>query len=234
MNPPKTTLWISPEILSKLMYYAWSVDAEVGGYGRLSFDEEENDIFIEDVFIVKQEVCQTECTLSKEGLSELFEEFIANGEEDKIGEVTLWWHSHKDMAAFFSGTDDECMRTWPGKYVVSLVINRKMEMKASLMTKTPLLIVGDIDVRIDWLDVPNREKIEEDIEKKVIETKTVIPIKNKQQELMYNYAFNTAEGKSFHDMTDDEWAKVEKELDKAEDKFWEKYVDEYLEEDFKM
>ena len=174
MQTPKTTLWIPPRILSELMFYAWKVDAEVGGYGKLSFDEKENDILIEEIFLVKQEVHQTECNLKADGTAALYQELIDNGEPEKIGEITLWWHSHKNMGASFSTIDDDMMRTWPGSYLVSLVVNRDGKMSAQLMSKSPLLVVGDIDVAINWFDVAEAEAWSADVEKKVSKAQPVV------------------------------------------------------------
>jgi proteasome lid subunit RPN8/RPN11 len=205
MQIPTTTLWIPPDIHAELMYYAWKVDAEVGGLGRLVFDQENNDIFVEELYLIEQEVHQTECTLSAEGTAKLYEELIANDEADKIGQLSLWWHSHKNMQAKFSTTDDECMRTWPGQYVVSLVVNRKGEMTASLTTKSPILVVGEIDVEVNLLYPYNVDFLEKDVEAKVSIVKpkyNTTPIKKKQEQL-------TSETKKTHNMTDAEWVDEE-------------------------
>jgi proteasome lid subunit RPN8/RPN11 len=184
MQTPKTTLWIPPRIYSELMFYAYKVDAEVGGYGRLSFDEKENDIIVEEIFLVQQEVHQTECNLKAEGTAALYQELIDKGEPEKIGEITFWWHSHKNMGASFSTIDDDMMRTWPGSYLVSLVINRDGKMSAQLMSKSPLLVVGDIDIAINWFDVPEAEEWAAEVEKKVAKAK---PIAVPQQQQIARY-----------------------------------------------
>lgn len=239
MQTPKTTLWIPPHIYSQLMFYAWKVDAEVGGYGRLSFDTKENDIFVHELFLVKQEVHQTECNLKADGTATLYQELIDKGEPEKIGEVSLWWHSHKNMAASFSSVDDELMRTWPGSYLVSLVINRDGSMSATLTTKTPLLVIGKIDVEVDWFDVAEAESWTAELEKKVtkappIQTAIVKPVQQqipnwtKANEATargrwdsdwddeYNDWFTrVGEKHGFHSMSEEEWKK-QQELEEAE------------------
>lgn len=240
MQTPKTTLWIPPAIYNELMFYAWSIDAEVGGYGRLQFDTEENNIHVLELFLVKQEVHQTECNLKADGTAALYQELIDKGEPEKLGELTFWWHSHKDMGASFSAIDDELMRTWPGSYLVSLVINRDGKMSAQLMSKSPLLVVGDIAVGINWFDVENAEEWKAELEKKV--TKAA-PIPVPAQQSMASYwqgnrqgvnqgtprtGYNQYSGydwddeykdwckaqkksSGFHDMTEEEWKKAQAE-----------------------
>lgn len=241
MQTPKTTLWIPPHIYSELMFYAWSVDAEVGGYGRLSFDNEKNDILVHEIFLVKQEVHQTECNLKAEGTASLYQELIDKGEPEKLGDISLWWHSHKNMVASFSTIDDELMRTWPGNYLVSLVLNRDGKMSAQLMTKTPLLVVGDIGVGVNWFDVENAEKWGDDIKKKITKISPV-PIKpnlqckqkSKQNSseitdyygwggIYKNWRNNGKKSSSVHDMTEDEWEDMQ--VDE-----WQQLLEEYEDE----
>jgi proteasome lid subunit RPN8/RPN11 len=210
------------------MFYAWSVDAEVGGYGRVIFVQEKNDIHIEELFLVKQEVHQTECNLKAEGTAALYQELIDKGEPKKVDELTLWWHSHKNMGASFSTIDDELMRTWPGSYLVSLVVNRDGKMSAQLMSKSPLLVVGDISVGINWFDVPEAKKWEAEIEKKVTKTKPVqyIPQQNTKK---VGANKGTNNNKHIMTMTDEEWNSYQIEEDErviAEIAEWQKLIDE--------
>lgn len=228
MNIPKTTLWLPPDILSELMFYVWSVKDEVGGLGLLSFDEKENDIFVQELYLIEQTVHSTETDVLAKGIDQLYQDLIAKGEDDKVQFINFWWHSHVDMGASFSSIDDECMRTWPGKYLVSLVINKRSEMKAMLMTRTPVLICGDIDVKVNWLDVYDRDVLEADIEAKV-KTKpksTAVVYSGGNGKEIQNNGFNIYEQRfgwdsynnnnektSVHDLTEDEWKKVQDESD---------------------
>lgn len=213
MNIPKTTLWIPPDILSELMFYVWSVKDEVGGLGLLSFDEKENDIFVQELYLIEQTVHSTETDVLAKGIDQLYQDLITKGEDDKVQFINFWWHSHVDMGASFSAIDDECMRTWPGKYLVSLVINRRSEMKAMLMTRTPVLICGDIDVKVNWLDVYDREKLETDIAAKVKtkpKTTTIVCSGGKQEQgFSWDSCNKDNEKTSVHDLTEDEWKKVQ-------------------------
>jgi hypothetical protein len=226
MDIPKTTLWIPPEILQELMYYVKVVDTEIGGLGLLGFDEKNNDIFIKELYLVEQTAHQTETDLLSKGIDQLYQDFIAKGEDEKVGLTNLWWHSHVDMPSSFSTTDDETMRTWNGKYLISLVINKRSEMKAMLMSKVPVLVCGNIDVKIDWLNVKNADKLEAEVKEKIKETpkKELVAYKGTmiQKDSLFSWY---GKQKSLHDMTDTEWKKAETDLD---DEFEEMSDDETM------
>ena len=168
------------------MYYAWAVDAEVGGLGYIQFDQKENDIFVKELYLLDQEVHASECTLDKKSIQVLSQELLAANEKEKFSNMNFWWHSHKDMGAFFSGTDDSTMRDWDGKYLVALVINRKGELKARLMSRIEVglpfpqsdLLIKDIDVRIDWCSIANADDLQEAIDTKV--RRWTPPVQNQQ------------------------------------------------------
>lgn len=215
MKAPNTTLWIPPHIYAQLMFYAFAVDAEVGGYGTVFFDEKENDITVGELFLVKQEVHQTECNLTAEGTGELYQELIDKGEASKLDDLAFWWHSHKNMQASFSTIDDDLMRNWTGNYLVSLVINRDGNMSAQLMSKTPLLVVGDIDVEVNWFDIPEYEDWMKEVKEKVVKT-VYAPKKAEQKNPQYNWKDEECakwSGHGFQSMTVEEWEKYEAEQD---------------------
>jgi hypothetical protein len=150
------------------MYYAWKVDAEVGGMGILEFNSPDpNDIYVKEVFLVEQTVHGTECNLSSEGMFNKYAGFIQGGDDYRATHMQLWWHSHYTMAPGHSSTDFATMKDWDAEYLVSLIINRKGELKAKLMTKVPVMVIGDIDVSINWFDIPENVVCEEDVKELV-------------------------------------------------------------------
>lgn len=159
-----TTLWLPPAVYSQLMYYAWKVDAEVGGMGILEFNSPDpNDIYVKEVFLVEQTVHGTECNLSSEGMFNKYAGFIQGGDDYRATHMQLWWHSHYTMSPGHSTTDFATMKDWDAEYLVSLIINRKGELKAKLMTKVPVMVIGDIDVSINWFDIANGTECETEV-----------------------------------------------------------------------
>lgn len=164
---PDTALYISPYILQKIMFYSMKVNSEIGALGTVEFDTKNNTIFVNDLYLLEQEVSAAECTLASKSIASLMDELIQKGEEDKLGKLNFWWHSHHTMKAFFSTIDDTTIKEWPGQYLISLVTNRKMEMEACVMSRVPITTVGVVDVFIDWLDVYDYEEMSEEVTKKI-------------------------------------------------------------------
>jgi len=163
---------------------------------------------------------------------------MAENRDDEINSISLWWHSHKTMSTFFSNTDDKTIEGWPGDYLVALVINRKGELKAQVMTRTPVQTVVDIDVVINYFDDAEYPKWKKNAEDKVTIVKYTpgpkkepnsTPVqsqkygpnyKHKGYSQMYDDAYDDWEvgksiskPKSFHEMTDEEFAKAMEEID---------------------
>lgn len=229
MKAPSTTLWIPPHIYAQLMFYAFAVDAEVGGYGTVFFDEKENDISVGEIFLVNQEVHQTECNLKAEGTAALYQELIDNGEAEKINDIAFWWHSHKNMPASFSSIDDDLMRNWTADYLVSLVINRDGKMSAQLMSKTPLLVVGDIDVEVNWFDTSEYDDWMKEVKEKVKKATPKVVAGTQSKNPQYSWAdkeHTKWAGNGFHSMTIEEWEKYEE----AQNAEFELEVQKWMEE----
>lgn len=171
----KPVLYLAPQIVAELMYIANSVNNEVGGLGLLSFDTEDRSVFVDELFLLDQEVSGAECTLSAKGIALLYDELIRNKEGHLVQDINFWWHSHHTMGVGWSGTDDTTMKEWPGKYLVALVINVRGDMKARLVQhvevgppfNTSELQMTDLEIKIDWKDVWNAEELDEEIKKNV-------------------------------------------------------------------
>jgi hypothetical protein len=251
MAVAKPTLWIKPSIWAELQFYAWNVDGEVGGLGRITADKENNNFFVEELYLIEQKVDDSECTLTSKDTDRLFQELLEAGKIDEFDQTKFWWHSHKHIPANFSGTDDKYMSEWVGEYLVSLVVNRDGKCSATLTTTYPVLASSEIDVEIDFA-VPNPEELLADIKAKVSKVPIVkatdkINTKGKKIESPYQgvYGWSYYEGfggngnKKVHDLTDaeweeketreesgyddDEWAAIQKQLDEEEAEFWEEY-----------
>jgi hypothetical protein len=173
----KPVLYLAPQIVAELMYIANSVNNEVGGLGLLSFNGENKSIFVDELFLLDQEVSGAECTLSAKGIALLYDDLIRDKEADLIQDINFWWHSHHTMGVGWSGTDDSTMKEWPGKYLVALVLNVRGDMKARLVQRvevgppfnTSELQMTDLEIKIDWKDIWNAEELDEEIKKNVHE-----------------------------------------------------------------
>jgi hypothetical protein len=239
MQIPNTTLWIPPKFHQELMFYIHKCDTEVGGYGRIEFVKKDNHIFVDEIYLMPQVVEPAECTLSAEGLALLYEDLIEKGEEDKIGSINLWWHSHVDMGVSPSGQDEKHISEWPGNHLVSLIINRSGKMYANLMVRTPVFITGEIEAKVNWFDIDEAEEFEKDIELKVKKAPPIVYkkaglSKPDSQESQGTQRFvdwdlcGNDKTKSIHDMTQDEWDKDQAELDAELYAEWEEEIEDLL------
>src|SRR5690606_39103776 len=78
----------------------------------------------------------------------------------------LWWHSHNNMGAFFSGTDDTAIEDLANdSFTIALVINKRAEMKAVLRVYHPIDALVDLEIVID----EPRDDIPEEILAEVVE-----------------------------------------------------------------
>lgn len=132
---------MTAEVEAKLNSYVMAVDTEIAGMGKVRVSDE-GDIMLLDVAIYDQTVTGGTADLSSEALARFQMELIQKGESPK--DWTLWWHSHADMPAFFSGTDTGTIdASTEYQYLVSLVVNRRRERKARLDLYHPFRFTQD-------------------------------------------------------------------------------------------
>lgn len=121
------------------------VDSQ-GGEPRKAF-------VVGEVYLVKQEAGAADVEMDEDGILDAMEELIAAG---KMQMPRGWWHSHVNMQAFFSGTDDNTINNvfLNDTYTVSLVVNKRRDAKASLVLFEDLPYgLGTSPIRIDGLKI---------------------------------------------------------------------------------
>ena len=116
----------------KLKYFVDIADGEISGMAKSVYDEENDEIIVEDLIIFEQECTAATTDISDESMAKFLFELSKNGEDPS--HWNLWWHSHADMDVFWSGTDDATIQEHIGTndYLISLVANKKGELKARL------------------------------------------------------------------------------------------------------
>jgi len=120
--------------------------SEITGYMILE-QNKDKDWEMLDPVILKQEVSGGTCEISKEDSANYFVESF-----DKYGQDVrfVWWHTHADMAAFWSSTDtknmeDQCSNGW----AASLVINIRGEYKFRVNYNDPIPAYVDTEITIE-------------------------------------------------------------------------------------
>ena len=112
---------IPKDIYDKVM--CWVIEAkgrEISGLGKCDYDAKNNTFKVVHASVLEQ-------SIQTSGNTEITAE--ASGkymyETRDIGQIVWWWHSHHSMGAFWSGTDDDCIRSFDN--VVATVFNNKYE-----------------------------------------------------------------------------------------------------------
>lgn len=158
-------LLIPAHIEQRLNAYVHGVDGEIAGMGKVEKRGDGN-LYLVDIAIYEQEVTGGTADLSTEALAKFLTELVQRGESPK--DWYLWWHSHNNFPAYFSGTDTGTIESSVEfDHVVSLVVNKRRERQCRLDTHRPFrLALRDVPVEI--LPAPMSAKaiaIEEDIKK---------------------------------------------------------------------
>lgn len=156
----------------RIMAYAEACSLEISGFADITFDQQRYAFIVGEVFLLKQEVSGGDTDINEETLSEFMLQMIQAG---KTQLPRLWWHSHVNMQAFFSGIDTGTMKTSfkNDSFMVALVVNKRREMKAMLEVFKPFsFTLDDIPVKIEMgfpEGVP--DQIKREVEEKVTEKK---------------------------------------------------------------
>ncbi|MNJ94832.1 hypothetical protein D3C87_125350 [compost metagenome] len=126
MTNPK--FFIPRHVYSKVMHWVNKTDLEVSGFGKITFNQEQNYFLLSDVVLLKQEVGAVHTDIDPASLGKAMFET-----KDLPGDLNFWWHSHVNMAVFWSGTDKTTIEEL-GKqgYCLATVFNKKNEMRTAL------------------------------------------------------------------------------------------------------
>jgi hypothetical protein len=111
MRPPR--VFIAPEAYKRMQLYIELARKEVGWLGTVN-RLENGDFFVDQVFLLEQEVTPTETELSVEGQNRLVNQLLERGDEglELVNTMRFWGHSHVRMGTSPSGTDERTMERW--------------------------------------------------------------------------------------------------------------------------
>ena len=152
---------IDTDALTKMKLYVDECADEIGWLGTAYKDEENNIIFIEDVYLFDQEVHATTTEITPEGLSEFAEELLSSGEAgmDTWNNLKVWGHSHVNMSVSPSVQDDSQMETFEEgghDWFIRIIANKKGELKIDLYNYAEGIIYLDLP----WDECPTEEEEE--------------------------------------------------------------------------
>lgn len=127
----KPRIYIDRKVYNKIMHFVDKSDVEVSGMGKLV--KGPGWFRIIDAIMLPQSNTATTTDLTPEGMAKA--EFLL---KDQKGELNFWWHSHVNMAVFWSGTDTSTIQEI-GKqgYLVATVFNKLREMRSAVHYENP-------------------------------------------------------------------------------------------------
>ena len=112
----------------KIMAYATICDLEISGFCEVEYNEARNAFIAGETYLLRQEVTGGSTHIDEEAISAF------NLERIKAGATQLprlWWHSHVNMEAFFSGIDEGTLKDLQNdSFIIALVVNKQKNMKA--------------------------------------------------------------------------------------------------------
>lgn len=151
----------------QIMAYVTLADGEITGFTEVEYQPEKNRFIVGDVYLLEQEAQPAEVEMSEEQIGKFMLERIEQGATQL---PRLWWHSHVNMAAFFSGTDTDTMAQFKNEsYTVSLVLNKEQKVMANLNIWKPFPISTKIDVEVSVLYEEIPEELVQEVKDKVKE-----------------------------------------------------------------
>ena len=122
-------LSVNPNFLRRLWANTAALSTEVSALGEVGWNEDQSEIVIPDVLhMFKQRASGGGVHLDMDAVGDFLLDRAEKGEGS--GKVRLWWHSHVDMAVFWSGTDEDNMARMfemLGEPFVSVVTNHDGE-----------------------------------------------------------------------------------------------------------
>ena len=153
-------------------YAAIAFDKHQCEIGGMMVMHKKDDIYtMHDPVILKQEISYAQCDIDKEALAVYYNDAM----KKHPGCRFVWWHSHHNMKAFWSGTDEGTIdETKSADFTVSLVINLKGQYKLRVKWFEPCEAHLDTELEI----VNNLEAIEHS-EEMITHVKTLCRQKTK-------------------------------------------------------
>lgn len=141
------------DIHRKIMFYVNNCDKEIGGMGRIKFDKNKSEYRVTSVYLPKQEVGSAHTDLDADSVAQC----EINSINDE-GWYNFWWHSHVNMQAFWSGTDNATIKEM-GKQglCVAVVFNKRKECRGAVYARSNEDHIPDFfndNVSVEWVDEP--------------------------------------------------------------------------------
>lgn len=164
-STPSTEIFIDPKIYSKIMFWVQKATGEVSGLGKVQFIEDK--IVVTDAILIEQENGASSTELDADAVTKAMYEM-----RDIPGHLNFWWHSHVDMAVFWSGTDHQTIQQLGGAgWVLATVFNKREQMRSAIYQKGngffPPVFLDDIPTKVhSTISQADQEQWEKEFDEK--------------------------------------------------------------------
>lgn len=152
---------ITAPAFHRLKRYIDLCQTEIAGLGKMR-RLEDGSIEIYDIFSLPQRATPGSAVIESEVIADYMFRMIERGED--TSELGVWWHSHVEMGASWSGIDTAMANTFQSaEYLVGILGNRRHDFICRLDIYRPFRIWSE---RLP-LRCPDLEKIDDDIRKEI-------------------------------------------------------------------
>jgi len=119
------------EAWQKIMYFVNKCPDEISGFGTVLYDKSSNEFIVTDAYLLEQTGGAAHTDIDGKSLSKMM---VARMKEE--GSMKLWWHSHVNMAAFWSGQDTSTIKELgTNGWIIATVFNKRREYKSAYCGK---------------------------------------------------------------------------------------------------
>lgn len=184
---PKVTIPIKS--YQKLCAYIDLAKGEITGFADVEIDSEKLLFKIGEIYLIKQIATGGECEMDADDIAEFNYEYLKKNPDTEIL-PRVWWHSHDNLGAFFSTTDDDTIKEFSnGTFMLAIVGNKDHDFKINLSVYEPFeFIFEDLPLIIDHDVYTNTDEVEKEIKDKVTSTNH-IPDKTTPNSTRPNYNY---------------------------------------------
>ncbi len=144
--------------------YVQATPGELTLLASSEYDPIRNEIWIRHLYLPEQTCTPSSTRVDENAMAQVLLEATQQGDT-----LDTWIHSHADMNVFFSGVDDRNIETaFPqSPQVMSLVVNRRGEMRARLTLCSPMAMeIDDLPVVVGVTEEVE-QAIREEVRRKV-------------------------------------------------------------------
>ena len=160
------------EAFLKFRAYIMGIDYEISGFGKV--EKLDGNLVVTDVKIFPQVVTAAHTEMDAKSLAKFWDSLTVAGED--IGKWKLWWHSHVNMWASFSGTDDNTIAEFDSEmpeenWMLSMVTNKKGELYTQVDVFAPIRCVIK---KVPWSVEYSDQKFEIDVSQEIKDKVTIV------------------------------------------------------------